>query len=95
MQGQAGLHWGNAGGIVAVSIPLRKFHVFQEIVSKARKQQLCLETIDVSLLLQEVLNHLSKNNAMKSLLSGVFHPDEASSETGCFLSLPGDCCGRG
>ena len=57
MQGQAGLHWGNAGDIVAVSIPLRKFHVFQEIVSKARKQQLCLETIDVSLLLQEVLNH--------------------------------------
>ena len=27
---------------------------FQEIVAKARKQQLCLETIDVSLLLQEV-----------------------------------------
>ena len=69
--------------------------MFQEIVSKARKQQLCLETIDVSLLLQEVLNHLSKDNAMISLFSGVFHPDEASSEIGRFLSLPGDCCGRG
>jgi len=33
----------------------------QEIVAKARKQQLCLETIDVSLLLQEVFSTLMKH----------------------------------
>ena len=66
--------------------------MFQEIVFKARKQQLCLETIDVSLLLQEVLNN--NNTTMKSRYPGVFHLDEASSETGCILSLPGDCSGR-
>ena len=68
--------------------------MFQEIVSKARKQQLCLETIDVSLLLQEVLNY-NNNTTMKSHHPGVLHLDEASSETGCILSLPGDCSGSG
>ena len=67
--------------------------MFQEIVFKARKQQLCLETIDVSLLLQEVFNY-NNNTRMKSGYPGVFHLDEASSETGCILSLPGDCSGR-
>ena len=51
MQGQTRFHWADAGVVEADDQILANG---QEIVARARKQQLCLETIDVSLLLQEV-----------------------------------------
>ena len=51
MQGQTRFHWADAGVVEADDQILANG---QEIVARARKRQLCLETIDVSLLLQEV-----------------------------------------
>ena len=52
MQGQTRFHWADAG-VVEADDQILAING-QEIVARARKQQLCLETIDVSLLLQEV-----------------------------------------
>ena len=58
MQGQTRFHWADAGVVEADDQILANG---QEIVARARKQQLCLETIDVSLLLQEVASCPDEN----------------------------------